>query len=79
MLDTIISRFLNSVFIIASFASELPIMISYEDVSISLLFIPTPLVVLPCGSISINKVFFPNIPSEADKLTAVVVFPTPPF
>ena len=33
----------------------------------------------PCGSASINNVFFSNIPNAADKLTDVVVFPTPPF
>jgi len=40
---------------------------------------PSPLVVFPCGSRSTIRVFFPFSASHADKFTAVVVFPTPPF
>ena len=32
-----------------------------------------------CGSKSISKTFFSNAASADDKLTEVVVFPTPPF
>ena len=46
---------------------------------ISLLLIPNPVDVLPCGSKSINNVFLPNFPKAADKLIEVVVLPTPPF
>ena len=40
---------------------------------------PRPLVVLACGSQSTKTVFIWAAASEADRLTAVVVFPTPPF
>jgi hypothetical protein len=33
----------------------------------------------PDGSKSISKVFFSDAARQADKLIAVVVFPTPPF
>src|SRR6476620_9669268 len=40
---------------------------------------PTPLVAFPWGSASRMSVRRSAIASEAAKLTAVVVFPTPPF
>lgn len=40
---------------------------------------PTPLEEFPCGSTSTRRVFFPFAPSAAERLTAVVVLPTPPF
>src|SRR5882762_8934037 len=40
---------------------------------------PTPLVELPCGSASMSSVFRSATASEAARLTAVVVLPTPPF
>src|SRR2546426_2932395 len=40
---------------------------------------PTPLVELPCGSASMSSVFRSAVASEAARLTAVVVLPTPPF
>ena len=46
---------------------------------ISALLIPTPVVVFPCGSKSINNTFFFNTPRDAAKLILEVVFPTPPF
>ena len=45
----------------------------------SFLSIPRPLVIFPCGSISIANTFFPNDAKHEDKLIAVVVLPTPPF
>lgn len=40
---------------------------------------PTPEVAFACGSASMSKTFLPNFAIEADRLIAVVVFPTPPF
>ena len=40
---------------------------------------PTPLVALPCGSASTSRTRFSAIASAAERLTAVVVLPTPPF
>src|SRR5438093_8178773 len=40
---------------------------------------PTPLVELPWGSASMSSVFRSAVASEAARLTAVVVLPTPPF
>ena len=40
---------------------------------------PTPEVALACGSRSTSSVFFSITEREAARLTAVVVFPTPPF
>ena len=47
--------------------------------SISFFSNPKPLVVFPCWSASITSTFFPFFANHADKLIAVVVFPTPPF
>ena len=40
---------------------------------------PQPMVALPCGSRSISSTRRWVAASEAARLTAVVVFPTPPF
>src|SRR5205807_10623025 len=40
---------------------------------------PTPLVELPWGSRSTSRMTRPREARAADRLTAVVVFPTPPF
>src|SRR3989475_3720986 len=40
---------------------------------------PTPLVELPCGSASMSSVLRSAVASDAARLTAVVVLPTPPF
>src|SRR5690606_4207829 len=40
---------------------------------------PLPMVALPWGSRSINSTRFLSAASAAARLTAVVVFPTPPF
>ena len=40
---------------------------------------PIPLVAFPCGSASARSVFFFLYANAADRLTEVVVFPTPPF
>src|SRR5512141_1655518 len=40
---------------------------------------PTPEEALACGSRSTRSVFFSMTEREAARLTAVVVFPTPPF
>ena len=40
---------------------------------------PSPDVQLACGSISITNVGFSDAAKNADKFTAVVVLPTPPF
>src|ERR1700680_4819917 len=43
------------------------------------LSMPSPLVVLPCGSMSTSRTRRPISASAAPRLTAVVLFPTPPF
>src|SRR5699024_11016670 len=53
--------------------------ILYTQRSISALSTPTPLVALPCGSISTSKTLLSNLAMPALNLTADVVFPTPPF
>ena len=45
----------------------------------AVLSMPRPLVALPWGSISMRRTFLPNVEKYVDRLTAVVVFPTPPF
>src|SRR5580704_16309849 len=45
----------------------------------SVLVIPNPVVVFPCGSESINRTRRSFAANEAARLMAVVVFPTPPF
>ena len=40
---------------------------------------PRPDVALACGSASSSSTFLPRMASEAARLIAVVVFPTPPF
>ena len=39
----------------------------------------TPVVALPCGSISISRTFLPRLATAAAMFTQDVVFPTPPF
>ena len=41
--------------------------------------IPSAVLALPCGSVSITKTFRPPRVRAAARLTAVVVLPTPPF
>src|SRR3989442_15709795 len=55
------------------------IRMSYTDIRRSALETPTPLVELPCGSRSTRRMTRPSAARAADRLTAVVVFPTPPF
>src|SRR5258708_40298372 len=43
------------------------------------LSMPTPVVVLPWGSMSTSKTRRPMSASEAPRFTAVVLLPTPPF
>ena len=40
---------------------------------------PRPLDVLPCGSASTTSTRLPSAATQADRLTLVVVLPTPPF
>src|SRR5687768_16199372 len=40
---------------------------------------PAPEVALPCGSASTSNTLLPHVAITAARLTAVVVFPTPPF
>src|SRR5829696_3648184 len=47
--------------------------------STSSLSTPSPLVALPCGSMSMTSVFFSATARQAPRLMAVVVLPTPPF
>ena len=51
---------------------------SYKDAS-ECLSAPAADVALPRGSISISSTFLFALAREAARLTAVVVFPTPPF
>src|SRR5690606_21733328 len=52
---------------------------SYMHCSQAALSTPAPLVALPCGSRSIKSTLAPSTAKYAAKLTAVVLFPTPPF
>src|SRR5262245_65719139 len=45
----------------------------------ALLFWPSPLVRLACGSMSTTRTFWPGLASDAARLIVVVVLPTPPF
>ena len=56
-----------------------PIRSSYTVLSIFPFSNPSPLVVFPCGSKSTVSTLCPASARQADKLIAVVVFPTPPF
>ena len=67
------------VFFIAFFTSHLPVISSYISFLKSLLFKPSPVVALLCGSISINSTRLPILPNAALKFILVVVLPTPPF
>ena len=78
-LDGIRSTFSTTFFIIVSFVSASPRRSSYNVFSTEFLSTPSPLVVLPCGSISIVRTFFPFSARQAERLIAVVDLPTPPF
>ena len=73
------SRFSSTFLQITSSISASPIKRSYTVFSTSSLSTPNPLVIFPCGSVSIARTFFPFSARHADKLIDVVVFPTPPF
>ena len=73
------STFSNTSFIKQLFASHSPIINSYTVFSNCDFSIPIPLVELPCGSTSITSTFCLYSAMQAARLTAVVVFPTPPF
>ena len=62
-----------------SFISSSPIITSYIVFSVFNLSIPSPLDKFPCGSKSIAKTLCPASAKAAERLTAVVVLPTPPF
>ena len=79
ILDGIRSRFSTTSFTIVSFVSASPSKSSYNVFSMPFLSTPKPLVVFPCGSISIARTFFPFSARHAERLIAVVDFPTPPF
>ena len=57
-------------------SSEMEIILIYLNF---LFLIPIPLVVLPCGSISITRTFLPCTARQALRFILVVVLPTPPF
>ena len=70
---------INSLFIITCPNETLFVKTSYIETSKFLLSKPNPLVVFPCGSISIVNTLYPSIARKAHKFILVVVFPTPPF
>ena len=73
------SKFLNLVFLITS-SGVLVLVNASKILEVRLPFsTPTPVVELPCGSISTNNTFLSNNPKDAAKFILVVVFPTPPF
>ena len=78
MFDGHILKFFIAVSCTTSLNVVSPTKMSYTEKSNSFV-IPSPLVALPCGSVSINKTFFPFLANKVLKLTVVVVFPTPPF
>ena len=78
-LDGIRSTFSTTSLTIVSFASASPRSNSYNVFSTLFLSTPSPLVVFPCGSISIASTFFPFSARQAERLIAVVDLPTPPY
>ena len=78
MFDGHILKFFIDVFSTVSIKVVSPTNTSYTDNSNSFVT-PSPLVALPCGSVSINNTFFPFLANKVLKFTVVVVFPTPPF
>ena len=56
-----------------------PAMTSYTVGVFSFTRTPRPLDVLPCGSASTTSTRLPSAATQADRLTLVVVLPTPPF
>ena len=79
MLEAMRSTFSITSFMIVSFTSDSPRRSSYNVFSTAFLSTPNPLVVFPCGSISMVNTFCPFSARQADKLIAVVDLPTPPF
>jgi len=63
----------------ASFQVALPKRTSIILLLSLLLFKPEAVVAFPWGSISMIRICFSARLSDAPRLTAVVVFPTPPF
>src|SRR5512137_1307562 len=63
----------------AAFNSQSPSSTSVIECSRLFLSTPQPIVVLPCGSQSMSSTFRCVAASDAARLTAVVVLPTPPF
>ena len=70
MFDGHTDRFFMDVSCIVSSNSVSPTNMSYTDNSTSFV-IPNPLVAFPCGSVSINKTFFPFLASIVLKFTVV--------
>ena len=79
MFDGIKSKFGVDVSNIIFFASAVCSRSWYEDSLKSFSSSPIPDVAFACGSRSIKRTFFSKIPKHADKFSAVVVLPTPPF
>ena len=77
--DGIMLKFSIGSLIIQSFTPDSPKISSYTVFSSDSLSTPRPLVVFPCGSMSIVRTFLPFSARHADKLIAVVDLPTPPF
>ena len=79
MFDGRTQTFSYSLSRITSFAGTEFIITSYADCSSARLLMPSPLVALPCGSMSARRTLYPLSPTAAARLTAEVVLPTPPF
>src|SRR3990172_3435037 len=79
MLEGTTRKFSMDVSCKASLTLHLPDKTSYNVKDNSSLEIPIPEVEFPWGSASISRIFSPERASDAARLIAVVVFPTPPF
>ena len=79
MFEAIISRLEDVDFLITFFIGSEPLSISYNPLWLLLNSNPKAEEAFPWGSASINRTFFSKTPRAADRLTDVVVFPTPPF
>ena len=77
--DEIKDWFSISVSIIHSSMVFSPNRRAYTLFSTACLSTPNPLVVFPWGSMSMVSTFCPISDKQAERLIAVVVFPTPPF
>ena len=77
--DGIRSTFSTTSFTIVFFVYASPKSNSYNVFSTLFLSTPNPLVVFPCGSMSIVSTFFSFSARHAERLIAVVDLPTPPF